>query len=87
MLFIMISQIIHSVFLVYTILLVIRLVISWVPEMAAQPWVLFIAQFTDPYLNVFRKIIPPIGGVLDLSPILAFLALQFAESLLRALFR
>lgn len=83
----MVNQIIHISFLVYTVLLVIRLVVSWVPELAYKPWILLIAQFTDPYLNIFRKIIPPIGGVLDLSPILAFLALQFAESLLRSLFR
>ena len=30
----------------------------------------------DPYLNLFRGIIPPIGGTLDLSPILAFFALN-----------
>ena len=30
----------------------------------------------DPYLNLFRGIIPPIGGTLDLSPILAFVVLD-----------
>jgi uncharacterized protein YggT (Ycf19 family) len=45
------------------------------------------AQMTDPYLNIFRKIIPPLGGVLDFSPILGFLTLQFMESILRALFK
>ncbi|MGB3668624.1 MAG: YggT family protein, partial [Phormidesmis sp.] len=34
------------------------------------------SQLTDPYLNLFRNIIPPIGG-LDLSAILAIFALQF----------
>ncbi len=40
-----------------------------------------ISSITDPYLNAFRGIIPPIGG-LDLSAILAFLALNLMESLL-----
>jgi YggT family protein len=80
-------QIIHYTFLAYTLMLVVRILGSWVPELASQPWMLFIGQFTDPYLNFFRKIIPPIGGILDLSPILAFLALQFLESFLKALFR
>ncbi len=40
-----------------------------------------LSSITDPYLNAFRGIIPPIGG-LDLSAILAFLALNFMESLL-----
>ena len=30
----------------------------------------------DPYLNLFRGIIPPLGGTIDLSPILAFIALD-----------
>jgi YggT family protein len=30
----------------------------------------------DPYLNLFRGIIPPLGGTLDLSPILAFIVLD-----------
>ena len=30
----------------------------------------------DPYLNLFRGIIPPIGGTIDLSPILAFVLLD-----------
>lgn len=30
----------------------------------------------DPYLNLFRGLIPPIGGTLDLSPILALVVLD-----------
>ena len=35
----------------------------------------------DPYLNLFRGIIPPIGGTLDLSPVLAFIVLDVGLSL------
>jgi YggT family protein len=41
----------------------------------------FLSPITDPYLNLFRSIIPPMGGI-DFSPILAILVLQFASSLL-----
>ncbi|BBD58204.1 hypothetical protein NIES2109_09760 [Nostoc sp. HK-01] len=34
-----------------------------------------LSQITDPYLNVFRSIIPPLGGI-DISPMLAILLLQ-----------
>jgi YggT family protein len=37
-----------------------------------------LSQLTDPYLNVFRSIIPPLGGI-DLSPILAFLLLTVVQ--------
>ena len=36
----------------------------------------------DPYLNLFKKIIPPIGGMVDISPIIALLVLQFVVRLL-----
>nr|GMD48770.1 ylmG homolog protein 2, chloroplastic [Ipomoea batatas] len=39
----------------------------------------------DPYLNIFRGIIPPLGGTLDLSPILAFLVLNAFTSTAAAL--
>jgi YggT family protein len=39
----------------------------------------------DPYLNIFRGIIPPLGGSLDFSPILAFLVLNVFTSTASAL--
>lgn len=39
----------------------------------------------DPYLNIFRGLIPPLGGTLDLSPILAFLVLNAFTSAATAL--
>jgi YggT family protein len=39
----------------------------------------------DPYLNLFRGIIPPIGGTIDLSPVLAFLALNVFTNAAQAL--
>jgi YggT family protein len=73
---------IHYVFFGYTILIAVRLIASWFPAFYGQPWLRFIARLTDPFLNLFRRIIPPIGGRLDLSPMLAFLALKMIESCL-----
>jgi len=77
--------IIHYCFLIYTALIAIRIIASWFPAIAFQPWLQLVAMVTDPYLNVFRRLIPPIGGVLDLSPILAFIVLQFLEWLILSL--
>jgi YggT family protein len=66
----------------YLIMLFIRVVGSWFPSIAHSTFMRFIAYYTDPYLNIFRKIIPPIGGVLDLSPLLGFFVLQFLEVIL-----
>ncbi len=83
----MIAYIIRLLFTSYTILLIIRLVGSWFPAVVGHPFMRFVGHYTDPYLNIFRRIIPPIGGMLDLSPILAFLGLQFLEYILLMMFR
>ncbi|HEY5259846.1 MAG TPA: YggT family protein [Rhabdochlamydiaceae bacterium] len=71
---------IHYVFFGYTILIAVRMIASWFPAFQGQPWLRLIAKCTDPFLNVFRRIIPPIGGRLDLSPMLAFLGLKLMEN-------
>lgn len=72
-------RIIHYLFVIYTTLLAVRIIASWFPSARGQLWLYWMSRLTDPYLNLFRRIIPPIGGVLDLSPMLGFLVLQFLE--------
>lgn len=78
----MIRLIIHWIFATYTVLLFARIALSWFPDLYRYRFSHFIMFYTDPYLNVFRRVIPPLGGVLDISPILAFFALRFAERIL-----
>lgn len=79
----MILYIIDKLFLVYTIMLFVRILASWLPEFRGQKWMMFISFYTDPYLNFFRKFIPPLG-MFDLSPIIAFLCLSFIEQAVKA---
>ena len=81
-----VADYVAALFLIYIILIFIRVLLSWVPRMPYNPAlravVDFIHQVTDPYLNVFRRILPPIGGrgmALDLSPILAIIVLLIAQ--------
>ncbi len=76
----MISRIINQLFYFYYLLLIIRIFLTWIPNIDwnAQPFD-FMRSLTDPFLNIFRGIIPPIGGMLDISPIIAFIALQFLQ--------
>jgi YggT family protein len=78
---------IHLAFTVYTLLLVVRVVGSWFPTFARHSFMQFIIRITEPYLGLFRRLIPPIGGVLDLSPLLGFFVLQLAEQLIFFLMR
>ncbi|KAF3624271.1 P-type ATPase of 2 isoform 1 [Capsicum annuum] len=69
---------------IYNSLLVVRLVLTWFPN--APPAIVSpLSTLCDPYLNIFRGIIPPLGGTLDLSPILAFLVLNAFTSTASAL--
>ena len=76
----MISRVINQLFYFYYLLLIIRIFLTWIPNIDwnAQPFD-FMRSLTDPFLNIFRGIIPPIGGMLDISPIIAFFALQFLQ--------
>ena len=68
---------------VYLFVLFVRVLLSWFPNMSSNPLIGGVASITDPYLNIFRGVIPPIGGI-DLSAILAFITLNLLESLLMA---
>ncbi|KNA12794.1 hypothetical protein SOVF_122650 [Spinacia oleracea] len=69
---------------IYNTLLVVRLVLTWFPS--APPQIVSpLSTLCDPYLNIFRGLIPPLGGTLDLSPILAFLVLNAFTSASAAL--
>ena len=82
----MFIAILRTLFMVYTLMLIVRIVCSWIPNIAHSRFVRFFAVYTDPYLNLFRRFIPPIGGVLDLSPLLAFFGLQIMEFVLLRIF-
>lgn len=77
-------QIIDKLFLVYTVMILIRILSSWVPEWQNTKPMLFVAYYTDPYLDLFRRFIPPLG-MIDISPIIAVLCLGMIENLLKLL--
>jgi YggT family protein len=84
-----IADYVNALFLVYLILIFARILLSWIPRIPYHPVlnavIEFIQQVTDPYLRIFRRIIPPLGGggfALDLSPIIATFVLIIARSII-----
>lgn len=66
---------------IYLLLIFIRILLTWFPTVNWMNQIAsFLSPITDPYLNIFRSFIPPIGG-LDLSPILAIIVLQVVAGL------
>ena len=75
---------VNALFLVFTVVIFVRILLSWVPMRPVSPapraiWDFF-HQSTDWYLNIFRRIIPPIG-MFDLSPIVALIVLFILRGL------
>jgi YggT family protein len=85
---------VSALFVVYTILILLNILISFVPRMPYHPWLRvvldFITETTDPYLNIFRSIMRPLGGpggmAIDLSPMLAILVLGIVGGIITGAF-
>eukprot|EP00798_Chlamydomonas_sp_ICE-L_P004997 gene4997-34781_t len=61
----------------YLFCLFMRVLLSWFPgiDWNAQPWT-FLRLITEPYLQIYRGILPPLFGQLDFTPLFGFLILQ-----------
>lgn len=82
-----IADYVGALFLVYIILVFLNVLISWVPRMPynrpLRATLDFIKEMTDPYLNFFRRFLPPLGGggfALDLSPMIGVVVLFIARA-------
>lgn len=64
--------------MLYSYALVIYILMSWFPGARESPFGEFLGSITEPYLEQFRKIIPPLG-MIDISPIIAIFVLYFAR--------
>jgi YggT family protein len=89
-----VASYVQALFTVYLILIFVRILLSWVPRMpynrVLHAVVTFVHDVTDPYLRLFRRILPPVGGsgfALDLSPIVAIIVLYIAQAIVVGLIR
>lgn len=78
----MIAKTVANLFYFYYILIILRIFLSWIPSIDwyRQPFEL-IKNLCDPFLNIFRGVIPPIG-MLDVSPIIAIVLLQILQGII-----
>jgi uncharacterized protein YggT (Ycf19 family) len=83
-----VADYVGALFTVYIILVFANVLLSWIPRMpynrALRAVVDFVTETTNPYLNFFRRFLPPVGGggfALDLSPIVGIFVLFVARAL------
>ena len=89
-----VASYVETLFLIYTILIFIRVLMSWftrIPYNQVLNAVLeFVRETTDPYLNLFRRFVPMVRigpGALDLSPIVAIIVLQIVARIVVGIIR
>jgi YggT family protein len=73
------ASILNTVLWIYTWMFIIRAVLSWVSPDPWNPIVQFLARATDPVLRPIQQLIPMWRLGIDISPIIAILALQFVQ--------
>ena len=80
-------EVVSNFFQLLQLILIVRILLTWFPNIDwwKQPYK-FIREVTDPLLEPFRRIIPPIGG-LDLSPIVLFFVLGIVENIVLNILR
>jgi YggT family protein len=83
-----VAEYVSALFLVYLVLILINVLLSWIPRMpynrALRAVLDFITETTNPYLNLFRRVLPPIGGggfALDLSPMIGIIVLVVVRAI------
>ena len=82
-----VSMTVYRLFDLIMLLMLVKIFLTWIPNINwyNQPF-RFLNEFTEIFFGVFRKIIPPFG-MLDLSPILAFIVIRIIQVVMtRALF-
>lgn len=87
-----VADYVDALFLVYIILIFVNILSSWIPRMphnrVLRTVLDFVSETTNPYLNIFRRVLPPIGGggfALDLSPIIGIIVLFIVRSVVVSL--
>lgn len=76
-----------TVYQIYFYMIIVYIIMSWLPNARDSYIGVLLGKAVEPYLAPFRKFIPPIGGTIDISPIVAIFALRFVfwgiEAILR----
>lgn len=69
---------------IYLYMIIAYVLLSWLPNARDSFIGELLGKFVEPYLGIFRRFIPPIGGMIDISPIVALFALNFVRLGIRA---
>lgn len=87
-----VADYVSTLITVYIVLIFVRIIMTWIPRIPyyrlLDAFLTFVKDVTDPYLNLFRKILPPVrigGAGLDLSPMVGVFVLIIGQSIVVSL--
>ncbi|AJD90925.1 membrane protein [Jeotgalibacillus malaysiensis] len=81
----LVFSILDTLLTFFSFALIIYILLSWFPNARESSFGQILAKICEPYLEPFRKIIPPLG-MIDISPLVAIIALNLARSGLQQLY-
>ena len=80
---------VNALFVVYLVMILINILVSFVPRVPYYPWLRaildFVTESTNPYINVFRRMTRPVGVggmAFDIAPMLAIIVLFVAQGII-----
>lgn len=90
-----VADYVSALFVVYIILIFANIIISFIPRIPTYNRALravldFVTETTNPYLNIFRRFLRPVGGggfAIDLSPMIGIIVLYVAQAIVVGLIR
>jgi YggT family protein len=90
-----VADYVEAAFLVYAILILLNVLIGWMPRIpfysrGFRAVLDFITETTDPYLNLFRRVVPSVGGggfALNFAPVVGLIVLFVVEAVVVGLIR
>ncbi|MCV4229814.1 YggT family protein [Virgibacillus sp. LDC1] len=74
-----IISVVSTLFRIYFYMILVYVLMSWLPNVRESFVGELLGKLVEPYLAPFRRFIPPIMGMIDISPIIALFVLQLAE--------
>ncbi|HKK72111.1 MAG TPA: YggT family protein [Candidatus Krumholzibacteria bacterium] len=77
----MIAELLSTVANVYAMILLARVIVSWLPIDRDNTLVRLLDQLTEPVLAPIRSVLPSFGGI-DFSPLVALLLLSLLQRIL-----
>ena len=78
-------RLISTAFDIIQLLIIIRVILSWVPHNPYSQWIRLLNDATEPILRPVRDAIPITSMGVDFSPIAAFIFLGFLKKVLLSL--